>query len=89
MPLLTTKVGFFWNIKLPKKQVVPQNVSNCFTRYFWINTREEPHFFLPEYKPEKNRDNDPLGQLLIAMVAAREANKDDNPMYGIYINGRN
>jgi hypothetical protein len=50
---------------------------------------QEPHFFLHEYKPEKNRDNDPLGQLLIAMVAAREANKDDSPIYGIYINGRN
>jgi hypothetical protein len=50
---------------------------------------KEPHFFLHEYKPEKNRDNDPLGQLLIAMVAAREANKDDNQIYGIYINGRN
>jgi hypothetical protein len=50
---------------------------------------EQPHFFLHEYKPEKNRDNDPLGQLLIAMVAAREANMDDKPIYGIYINGRN
>jgi hypothetical protein len=50
---------------------------------------EQPHFFLHEYKPEKNRDNDPLGQLLIGMVAAREANKDDKPIYGIYINGRN
>ena len=52
-------------------------------------TPKQPHFFLHEYKPEKNRDNDPLGQLLIAMVAARELNKDDNPIYGIYINGRN
>lgn len=50
---------------------------------------EEPHFFVHEYKPEKNRDNDPLGQLLIAMVAAREANKNEEPIYGIYINGRN
>jgi hypothetical protein len=50
---------------------------------------EQPHFFLHEYKPEKNRDNDPLGQLLIAMVAAREINKDDQPIYGIYVNGRN
>jgi hypothetical protein len=50
---------------------------------------KQPHFFLHEYKPEKNRDNDPLGQLLIAMVAAREINKDDQPIYGIYVNGRN
>ena len=50
---------------------------------------EQPHFFLYEYKPEKNRDNDPLGQLLIAMVAARDMNKDEKPIYGIYVNGRN
>jgi hypothetical protein len=50
---------------------------------------KQPHFFLHEYKPEKNRDNDPLGQLLIAIVAAREVNNDDKPIYGIYVNGRN
>jgi hypothetical protein len=50
---------------------------------------KEPHFFLHEYKPEKNRDNDPLGQLLIAMIAAQQLNKDDKPIYGIYVNGRN
>ncbi len=49
----------------------------------------KPHFFLHEYKPEKNRDNDPLGQLLIAMVAARKINEDEQPIYGIYVNGRN
>lgn len=50
---------------------------------------EAPHFFLHEYKPEKNRDNDPLGQLLIAMIAAQKTNQDDKPIYGIYVNGRN
>ena len=48
-----------------------------------------PHFFLHEYKPEKNRDNDPIGQLLIAMVAAQTLNADNQPIYGIYVNGRN
>ena len=28
-----------------------------------IQTPRKPHFFLHEYKPEKRRDNDPLGQL--------------------------
>ena len=42
-----------------------------------------------EYKPEKRRDNDPLGQLLIAMVAAQKVNQDNQPIYGIYVNGRN
>jgi hypothetical protein len=50
---------------------------------------QKPHFFLHEYKPEKNRDNDPLGQLLITMVASQKLNQDDKPIYGIYINGRN
>jgi hypothetical protein len=50
---------------------------------------KQPHFFMHEYKPEKNRDNDPLGQVLIAMVAAQVINKDDKPIYGVYVNGRN
>jgi hypothetical protein len=50
---------------------------------------KKPHFFLHKYKPEKNRDNDPLGQLLIAMVAAQQINEDEQPIYGIYVNGRN
>jgi hypothetical protein len=50
---------------------------------------QKPHFFLHEYKPEKNRDNDPLGQLLIAMVAAQKINQDDKPIHGIFVNGRN
>lgn len=54
-----------------------------------IQIPRKPHFFLHEYKPEKRRDNDPLGQLLIAMVAAQKLNQDDKPIYGIYVNGRN
>jgi hypothetical protein len=54
-----------------------------------IQIPRQPHFFLHEYKPEKRRDNDPLGQLLIAMVAAQKLNQDDKPIYGIYVNGRN
>ncbi len=54
-----------------------------------IQIPRKPHFFLHEYKPEKRRDNDPLGQLLIAMVAAQVENNDAKPIYGIYVNGRN
>ncbi|TAE04102.1 MAG: hypothetical protein EAZ97_00580 [Bacteroidetes bacterium] len=54
-----------------------------------IQTPKKPHFFLHEYKPEKRRDNDPLGQLLIAMVAAKVQNQDDKAIYGMYVNGRN
>jgi hypothetical protein len=47
----------------------------------------EPYFFLHEYKKMKGTDADPLGQLLIAMLAARELNQDDKPLYGCYIIG--
>lgn len=52
---------------------------------------ETPFFFLNEYKPEKRTgsESDPLGQLLIAMLAAQVLNKDEYPIYGCYVNGRN
>lgn len=54
-----------------------------------IQTPRKPfNFFMQHYKAER-RDNDPLGQLLIAMVAAKVQNEDDKPIYGIYVNGRN
>ncbi|MCK6690905.1 MAG: hypothetical protein L6Q97_02255 [Thermoanaerobaculia bacterium] len=50
---------------------------------------EEPFFFLQEYKREKGRDTDPIGQLLAAMVVAQHLNKDRDTLYGCYIIGRN
>ena len=46
-----------------------------------------PYFCLQEHKPEEGTSNDPYGQLLIAMVAAQQANQkiDFNiPVYGMY-----
>ena len=54
-----------------------------------IQTPKKPFFFLHEYKPEKRRDNDPLGQLLIGMVAAQVQNADGETLYGCYVSGRN
>ncbi|NJN34984.1 MAG: hypothetical protein HC817_12740 [Saprospiraceae bacterium] len=48
-----------------------------------------PYFCLHEYKQENRRDNDPLGQVLIAMVAAQNKNESELPIYGSYISGRN
>jgi hypothetical protein len=49
----------------------------------------KPFFFLQEYKPEKNSGNDPLGQLLIAMIDAQLSNNEKNkPIYGCYNIGR-
>ena len=62
------------------------NVDLCVAR--GNQNPEQPYFFLHEYKPEKKRDNDPLGQLLIAMVAAQHANNKDQKIYGCYVAGR-
>lgn len=50
---------------------------------------KEPYFCLHEYKKEKGADNDPLGQLIIAMMTAQAINKNQFPMYGAYVMGRN
>jgi hypothetical protein len=48
-----------------------------------------PFFFLQEFKPEKNGGNDPLGQLLIAMVDAQIMNNQPSQiLYGCYNIGR-
>lgn len=50
---------------------------------------KEPFFFLHEYKREKGSTNDPLGQLLAAMLTAQFHNKDSNRiLYGCYIIGK-
>lgn len=48
---------------------------------------QKPYFFLHEYKRFKQRDSDPRGQLLIAMLAAQRTNNDGNPVYGAWIAG--
>ena len=52
-------------------------------------TPKVPFFCLHEYKQENRRENDPLGQLLIAMVAAQYKNENALPVYGTYVSGRN
>ncbi|NJN34864.1 MAG: hypothetical protein HC817_12035 [Saprospiraceae bacterium] len=49
----------------------------------------QPYFFLHEYKPQyKNTANDPLGQLLIAMIATYSLNEEPRPLYGVYVVGQ-
>jgi hypothetical protein len=50
---------------------------------------QAPYFCLHEYKKEKGVDNDPLGQLIIAMMTAQELNNNKYPIYGAYVMGRN
>ena len=51
---------------------------------------EEPYFFIHEYKKEQGYTNDPLGQVLIAMLAARTENgqSSSEPVHGVYVLGR-
>jgi len=47
---------------------------------------KKPYFCFHEYKRAKKNNDDPIAQVLLAMLAARENNK---PVYGAYIIGRN
>jgi hypothetical protein len=48
-----------------------------------------PFFCLQEYKPEGRKSvGDVRGQLLAEMLAAHVLNKNDNPIFGCYLNGR-
>ncbi|MCP4347511.1 MAG: hypothetical protein GY795_18555 [Desulfobacterales bacterium] len=49
---------------------------------------KKPFFFIHEHKRKKDSSNDPLGQVMIAMVAAQKINNDGNPVYGAYVMGR-
>lgn len=49
---------------------------------------KSPYFFLHEYQKEHDSSNDPLGQLMIAMVSAQLLNQDGHPVYGAYVMGR-
>ncbi len=43
-----------------------------------------PYFFIHEYKPSKRAD-EPLGQVLAAMVAAQAHNADEMPVLGCFV----
>ena len=48
-----------------------------------------PIFFIHEYKPTlRTTPSDPKGQLLIAMYVAQAINKNDKPLYGVYVIGK-
>ncbi len=53
-----------------------------------IQDPQHPYFFIHEYKPlNKTTPSDPLGQLIAAMMVAQITNKDDKPIYGLYVRG--
>ncbi len=50
------------------------------------DTPKKPYFFIHEYKPSR-KSEDPLGQLLAAMVAAQTHNADKSPVLGCFVIG--
>jgi hypothetical protein len=50
------------------------------------DTPKKPYFFIHEYKPSR-KSEDPLGQLLAAMVAAQTLNADNEPLMGCFVIG--
>lgn len=52
-------------------------------------TAKPPYFCIHEYKQEIDSDGEPLGQVLIAMLAAQTLNEEKIPILGAYIVGRN
>lgn len=47
-----------------------------------------PYFCFHEYKRSKKNPDDPVAQVLIAMLIAQATNKNSNPIYGVYNIGR-
>lgn len=54
-----------------------------------LRTAKPPYFCIHEYKQESDKEGDPLGQVLIAMLAAQMLNENKFPILGAYIVGRN
>lgn len=52
-----------------------------------LRVPEQPYFFIHEHKKDTDSPSDPLGQVMIAMMAAQILNKGKYPIYGAYIMG--
>jgi hypothetical protein len=50
---------------------------------------EKPYFYFHEYKRKKKGHDDPIAQVLIAMLIAQVKNQDDKPIYGCHVIGEN
>ena len=54
-----------------------------------LDLYEKPFFHFQEYKPSLNPSGDPMGQLLQAMLIGQVRNKDNKPIYGCWLQGKN
>ncbi len=53
-----------------------------------LDSPEVPYFHFQAYKRQTDPNGDPIGQLLAAMLIAKELNQSDKPIYGCYVMGK-
>lgn len=53
-----------------------------------LNVVKTPYFHFQEYKPQLNPSGEPMAQLLEAFLIAQEKNKNNKPLYGVEIIGK-
>jgi hypothetical protein len=54
-----------------------------------VGKPKKPYFFLQEFKKQKGKLQDAEGQMLAAMLIAQHENKNEMPVYGCYLQGKN
>lgn len=67
-----------------------EDISGCVDFMVATGRRlpESPYFCIHEYKQEPDKDGEPLGQVLIAMIVAQYLNEKKIPLLGAYVVGR-
>ena len=71
--------------------VIEDDILSGTVDFFVANGKrypKHPYFIIHEFKREHEASGDPLGQLLITMVAAQKLNNDGKPVYGCYVMDR-
>ena len=53
-----------------------------------LNVAKTPYFHFQEYKPQLNPSGEPMAQLIEAFLIAQEKNKNNKPLYGVEIIGK-
>jgi hypothetical protein len=53
-----------------------------------LNVFSHPYFHFQEYKPQINPAGEPMAQLLEAFLIAQQKNKNNKPLYGIEVIGK-
>lgn len=82
-------IGFFDKIISAKVDNIQLTVKSDFMLAKGVlDVYKTPYFHFQEYKPNKNPSGDSMAQLLCAFLIAQEKNKNDKPLYGLEIIGK-